>query len=550
MAYEVGAAYVTVLPKADGFASALGQQLDGPFSAAGQRGGGLIGEGVGRGGAAPMAASGKAMGALFVAGFAAIGASQIVDAVVGWMTDAVSAASDLAETQSKVNQIFGDGTDALLAYADTADERLGQSQQTFLDGAATLGIFGQSAGLAGDDLVGFSTGMVNLAADLASFNNTSPEDAIEAIGAALRGESEPIRRYGVLLDDATLRQRALNMGIYDGSGALSQQQRILAAHAEILAQTGTQQGDFARTSDGLANSQRIFNAELANFEAEVGAALLPTITELFRTFTDVGMPVLNLFADFLKENPEVVRVFATVILQAILGLVDGFFIWQQVVNNFGIFFTGVMQSLTNAFLTFVGWFVDGAAAAFGWIPEVGDNLTNAQDDFHDFRDDVTSTFDNIRATQDLFAASIDLGRNSVHLLQNAINDLDGSTATASISILASGNGWEFISQGAGLTPYFNTSSGSRRVSSSGNWSFRADGGPVDAGRPYIVGERSWELFVPDRPGTIYNPQQLAGMVGGGGRPVEQTNHFHGVDLAAAERYASARMAEALREVPA
>lgn len=515
MAYEVGAAYVTVLPRSDGFANALGQQLDGPFSAAGQRGGGLLADGVNRGGAAPMAASGKAMGALFVAGFAAIGAGQIVDAVVGWMTDAVSAASDLAETQSKVNQIFGDGTDALLEYAETADERLGQSQQTFLDGASTLGIFGQSAGLAGDDLVGFSTGLVGLATDLASFNNTSPEDAIEAIGAALRGESEPIRRYGILLDDATLKARALALGIYEGSGSLTQQQRILAAHAEILAQTGTQQGDFARTSDGLANSQRIFNAELANFEAEVGTALLPTITALFGVFTDVGMPVLELFSDFLTENPEVLRIFVTAVLQGILGVVEGFLIWQQVVNNFGIFFTGVMESIANATLSFVGFFVDASAAAFGWVPGVGDNLTQAQQDFADFRDGVSEKFDQIRQVQDLFAASIDVGRSAVDLLQESISNLDGTTATAQISVLASGNGWEFISQGAGLTPYFNTSGGSRRLSTGP--AFRAEGGPVDAGRPYVVGERSWELFVPDRPGTIYNPQQLAAMAGGGSR---------------------------------
>lgn len=543
MAYEVGAAYVTVLPKADGFAGMLGQQLDGPFSAAGQRGGGLLADGVNRGGAAPMGATGKAMGAALVAGFVAIGAGQIVDAVVGWFTTAVSAASDLAETQSKVNQIFGDGADALFNYAETADERLGQSQQTFLDGASTLGIFGQSAGLAGEDLVGFSTGLVGLAADLASFNNTSPEDAIDAIGAALRGESEPIRRYGVLLDDATLRQRALNLGIYDGSGVLTQQQRILAAHAEILAQTGTQQGDFARTSDGLANSQRIFNAELANFEAEVGTALLPTITQLFGVFTDVGMPVLNLFSDFLTENPQVLRVFVTAVLQGILGVVEGFLIWQQVVNNFGIFFTGVMESIANATLSFVGFFVDASAAAFGWVPGVGDNLTKAQQDFADFRDGVSEKFDQIRQVQDLFAASIDVGRTAVDLLQESINNLDGTTATATVSVLASGNGWEFIANG-GLTPYFNTSSGSRRLSTGP--SFRAEGGPVSAGQPYVVGERSWELFVPDRPGTIYNPQQLASMAGGGGRPVEQTNNFYGADLDAAAGYASAKLASALR----
>ena len=77
----------------------------------------------------------------------------------------------------------------------------------------------------------------------------------------MRGESEPIRQFGVLLDDATLKQRAMTMGLYDGKGALDQHARVLAAQAEILAQTSDAQGDFARTADGLANSQRIAAAE-------------------------------------------------------------------------------------------------------------------------------------------------------------------------------------------------------------------------------------------------------------------------------------------------
>ena len=89
---------------------------------------------------------------------------------------------------------------------------------------------------------------------MASFKNTSPEEAITAIGAALRGESEPIRRYGVLLDEATLKHRALALGIISTTDqALTPQQKVLAATAEIYRQTGDIQGDFTRTSEGLAN---------------------------------------------------------------------------------------------------------------------------------------------------------------------------------------------------------------------------------------------------------------------------------------------------------
>ena len=129
--------------------------------------------------------------------------------------------------------------------------------------------------------------MVQLAADLGSFNNTSTDDAIQAIGAALRGESEPIRRYGVLLDDATLKAEALTKGLYDGKGALEPASRALSAYSVILKQTTSAQGDFAKTSDGLANSKKILNAELDNAKSLIGQELLPAMKSFISYLRDV-----------------------------------------------------------------------------------------------------------------------------------------------------------------------------------------------------------------------------------------------------------------------
>ena len=102
---------------------------------------------------------------------------------------AIGKASDLEETVSKVGVIFGEAGADVKKFAKDAAVSLGQSNQQALDAAATFGIFGKSAGLAGSDLSKFSTDFVGLAAYLSSFNNTSPETAIKAIGSALRGES-------------------------------------------------------------------------------------------------------------------------------------------------------------------------------------------------------------------------------------------------------------------------------------------------------------------------------------------------------------------------
>ena len=187
----------------------------------------------------------------------------------------VDAANNLEETKNKINVLFGEMSDEMLAWSADAATAIGQSQQAALDGAADMGIFGSAAGLAGDDLAQFSQENVELASDLASFFNTSPEEAILALGAAYRGESEPIRKYGVLINQAAVEAKALELGLMKEGEELSQQNRILAVNALIMDHTTAAQGDFARTSDGLANQQRILKAELENSAAALGQQLLP-----------------------------------------------------------------------------------------------------------------------------------------------------------------------------------------------------------------------------------------------------------------------------------
>jgi len=249
-----------------------------------------------------MAAVGKKVGIALAAAAAAAGVMAVKIGI-----DAVRSASNLAETQSKVSVIFGESATAINKFAATAATQLGQTRQQAMDAAATFATFGKSAGLAGNELVAFSTDLTTLSADLASFYNTSPEQAINAIGAALRGESEPIRAYGVLLNDATLKQEAMTMGIYNGTGALSAQQKVLAAQAVILKQTGDAQGDFARTSGGLANQQRILTAQIENTKAMLGEALLPTVLKVVAFINNNVIPVFEAFVYGLTGNKGAVE---------------------------------------------------------------------------------------------------------------------------------------------------------------------------------------------------------------------------------------------------
>ena len=214
----------------------------------------------------------KAMAKSFALAGAAAGAFAIK---VG--LDGVKSASDLNEEVSKAEVIFGDVSNEIKAFAKTADKALGLTQTEALKAASTFATFGKASGLAGKDLSKFSTGATKLASDLASFYNTNADEAITAIGAALRGEAEPIRKFGVLLNDSTLKAKAMEMGLYDGTGALDLQAKSLAAYQVILDQTKDAQGDFARTSDGLAGQQKILTAQLENLKTTMGTNLLPVM---------------------------------------------------------------------------------------------------------------------------------------------------------------------------------------------------------------------------------------------------------------------------------
>jgi phage-related protein len=122
-----------------------------------------------------------------------------------------------------------------------------------------------------------STTMVQLGADLASFNNTSPEDALDALRSGLSGETEPLKRFGVNLNEAILKQEALRQGIYDGVGVLTPAQKAQAAYGVIMTQTAKAQGDFARTSDGAANKQKIVAAQWDDITTKIGTLFLPVV---------------------------------------------------------------------------------------------------------------------------------------------------------------------------------------------------------------------------------------------------------------------------------
>lgn len=268
---EIASAHVSIYPK---FAPNFGKDITTQVGAVGKAAGTQMGQQLGDG----VAKSAPKIGQGFSSAIKPILTLAAVGAVSSFVSSSVASFAELEDATAAAGIVFGDSMGTIETQASGAAQAIGVSKTEAMNAAITFGTFGKSAGLAGKDLAGFSTEMVQLAGDMASFRGTSPEQAIEAIGAAMRGEAEPIRQYGVLLDEASLKNRALSMGLISTTkDALTPQNKVLAAQAEILAQTSDAQGDFARTSESTANTQKILAAESANLSAEIGEKLAPAI---------------------------------------------------------------------------------------------------------------------------------------------------------------------------------------------------------------------------------------------------------------------------------
>jgi hypothetical protein len=212
-------------------------------------------------------------------------------AIAAFGKSAISNASDVNEAASKVGVVFGKQADQILAASKTSASAMGLSKGAYLDAAGTLGNLLVSLKIAPKHAADMSQQMVKLAGDMASFNNVSPEDALLAIKSGLTGETEPLKSFGVNMNDATLHAQALKMGLIKTTkDALDPQTKALAAQALIMDQTKTAQGDFARTSNGLANQQRILKAKLADVSAEFGAKLLPIAVKVAMFATGTLIP--------------------------------------------------------------------------------------------------------------------------------------------------------------------------------------------------------------------------------------------------------------------
>lgn len=191
------------------------------------------------------------------------------------------AASNLHEQVSRSNVVFDRNGAVIQQWARTADEAMGLSTRAALQNAAGFGNMFTQMGIGLDRSTQMSQRLVELSADIASFANVSggAAEVNETFAASFRGEYDSVQRFIPTIRAATVEQRAMQMGLADANGEISDQAKALATYQLLIEGAGAATGDFARTQDSAANRMRQAQAAIENAAAELGEDLLPVVAQ-------------------------------------------------------------------------------------------------------------------------------------------------------------------------------------------------------------------------------------------------------------------------------
>jgi hypothetical protein len=289
--------------------------------------------------------------------FAVLGAGIVAGTAL--LGNAVMSASNFEAEFEGVNQVFQDAAGSVQDFADQASRTAGLSATEALKAAKTFGLFATGAGLGVDAAADFSTTMVQLAGDLGSFNDVPTADALAAIQSGLMGQAEPLRQFGVFLDDARLKSALLNATGVEVTGTLDSQQKMMAAYYAILEQTTLQQGDFVAYQDTLGNSLKTITTDFENLTTEIGMMLIPVITaampEIKAMAESIGVQLKQAIEsiDWVSLINSIVGVITFLVEHAqTIGIVIGALFALNTIYKTVVAITGIV----NAALALNTWF--------------------------------------------------------------------------------------------------------------------------------------------------------------------------------------------------
>ena len=236
----------------------------------------------------------KKFAGIAAAAFATIGAGQ-------FLKDSIKQASDLGESINAVNKAYGNYAEDVLAIGDDVASRLGLATVDFNATAVRFSAFAERIVGEGGNVAGFVDDISTRAADFASVFNIDVSEALRIFQSGLSGEAEPLKRFGINLLQTEVAAYAVANGISKSAKDMTEAEKVQARYGLLMEATAKTAGDFADTSDGLANSQRILAANVQNLQAQVGENLTPVMATLTSALVPLAEYLFPIIADFLNK---------------------------------------------------------------------------------------------------------------------------------------------------------------------------------------------------------------------------------------------------------
>ena len=232
---------------------------------------------------------------------------RVTAPLVAGFTASAKYASDFEENLNKIDVAFGKNAGSVTKWASTAGKQFGLSQVQATSAASAFGALGKGIGLSDAQAAEMSTTLAGLSADLGSYFNMSVDESAKALEGIFTGESEALKRFGVVMTDTNLKQFAADQGLVWEQ--MSQSEKTALRYAFVLDKTKDAQGDFARTSDGTANSLKQFQAASQDLGTAVGTVLLPIITPIIQKITEW----INKFNELSPTAQKIITVVGIIV---------------------------------------------------------------------------------------------------------------------------------------------------------------------------------------------------------------------------------------------
>jgi phage-related protein len=210
-------------------------------------------------------------------------------------------ASDIEDAVGATEQIFGNNADTVNAWASKLDSSFGIAKKEALEYSNLMGTMLINIGkLTKEEASKQSARLIELAGDLTAMYGGSTQDAVRALTGALKGNNTMLDNYGMAVNEALIKQKALELGLISTGGEMTLQAKQAATLALIWEQTGAAQGQAAREADSASGAMRALKTEITNLSTELGEVLLPIITPIISSVRDFVSGIRDLSPEAKK----------------------------------------------------------------------------------------------------------------------------------------------------------------------------------------------------------------------------------------------------------